>query len=179
MIPFCFDGHTDRADLNNRNRLRLYRKFIGRSEIGGHSLDIGTPGYISKSLRVRHSTWPGDFNNYILSPAIDYDVITNFEVINHLMNPLKHLDQCLGLLAPGGVMYLSHPRAFLIAWPHCRFDFVDYEVSRFKQMVEYAGFEVVRHETHNPWPLRFMFYGFRPILRVLFNRIEIWELRKP
>jgi len=179
MIPFKHHDSALPANLNNTNRLRLYRNFMGLPNLSGtHSLDIGEPGYISECLEVEHNTLPCDFNREVLAPSSNYNVITNFEVINHLLNPLQFLEQCRNLLAPGGVMYLSHPRAYLIAMPHCRFDFIDFEVTRFQQMVEFAGFKVVRHETRNPWPFRFIFHGFRPIVRVIFNRIEIWELRK-
>lgn len=180
MIPFRHIESSQPANLNNTNRLRIYREFMGRETLKGEfSLDIGDEGYISKRLEVTDNTLQSDFNYRIETYVDGYSVITNFEVINHIMNPLLHLESCYNLLAPCGKMYLSHPKLWLIPWHHCKYDFVDYEVSRFIQMVEYAGFKVVRHKTYNPWPLRFMFYGFRPFFRVLFNRIEVYELRKP
>lgn len=178
-IPFKHVDSSLPANLNNTHRLKLYRRFMGRETLGGiKSLDVGNPGYISSQLRPTHNTEDCDFNFTLGAPGRNYAIVTNFEVINHLMNPLWHLCHCAMVLAPGGVMYLSHPKLWLVPFHHCRFDFVDYEVGRFIQMCEYAGFEVVRHETRNPWPFRFIFTGFRPIFRWLFNRIEIYELRK-
>jgi SAM-dependent methyltransferase len=178
MIPFNHHASALPANLNNKNRLRLYRKFIGKHKLFGNSLDIGEPGYISTEIQVRHNTFTTDFNREVKAQRNDYEVITCFEVINHLFNPLQFLEQIRSLMSPNGVLYLSHPKLWLIAAHHCRFDFCDYEPSRFIQMCEYAGFKVVRHETRNPWPLRFMLTGFRPIARTLFNRIEIYEMRK-
>ena len=180
-VPFKHHGvNATRSDANTRHRLKVYRKFMGLDSLRGiHSLDIGEPGYISRALEVDHNTMGGDFNYHLYHPGAGYEVVTCFEVLNHVMNPLFLMQRILDAMAPGGVCYLSVPKLWLISWHHCRYNFVMYDPKRLKVLFEYAGFEVVRSETRNPWPLYFVFYGFRPILRVLLNRIQVFELRRP
>ena len=176
-IPFNSDAHDNAIDLNTTHRLKVYRRFID-GKIGWDSLDIGQSNYIGRSLGAKENTLPCDFNNEILTEFKGYNTIYCFEVINHVMNPLNFMRQIHSLLYSGGTCYLSCPKLWLIPWHHCKHNFVNYAPERLKKLFEYAGFEVVRHETHNPWPLRFAFTGIRPFFRFLFNRIEVWELRK-
>jgi hypothetical protein len=179
VIPFKYHGSALRPDANNSNRLKIYREFMGVGTLAHvHSLDVSEPGYISEELRVGDNTLRCDFNYEVLAPSSRYEIVTCFEVLNHVMNPLQMMEQIWDLMALGGVCYLSAPKLWLIPWHHCKYNFVNYAPERLVPLFQYAGFEVIRHKTYNPWPWWFMFYGFRPIARVLFNRIELWELRK-
>jgi len=177
-IPFKYHGNSVDPDPNNCHRLKVYRQFIGNDFIPGKSLDIGEPGYVSNQLAVTDNTAMCDLNYNIHAPQYEYDVITCFEVLNHVMNPLMLMEKICKFLKPGGKIYLSVPKLWLISWHHCKHNFVMYDPRRLATLFEYAGFDVVRSETHNPWPWWLMFYGFRPMFRVLLNRIQLFELMK-
>lgn len=171
-----FSGHCT-ASLpaeNNKHRLKIFMEFC---EIHGKTLDIGSSNYIGQGLGIGENTH-GDLNRGVQAHSSDYDVITCFEVLNHVMNPLLLVQECHRLLKPGGKLYLSTPLLWLIPWFHGPENFSEYKKSRVRALAEYAGFKVLRYEWHNPWPLRFAFYGIRPPFRYLFNRFQLWELEK-
>jgi len=177
IIPFDHNGEDNKINANTVHRLKVYRRFIN-AELPDRSLDIGQSNYIGRELNIKHNTHDTDFNYLISAPLRKYDAITCFEVLNHVMNPLQFMERIYHMLRKNGVCYLSHPKLWLIPWHHCKYNFVMYDPKRLMQLFEYAGFEIVRSETHNPWPWWFMFCGVRPFLRVIFNRIQIWELRR-
>ena len=178
VIPWDYHGSANREDANNKHRLKIYRKFIGRNHLECYSLDIGQSNYIGRCLGVQDNTLPTNYNYDIGVKGTNYLAITCFEVINHVMNPLQFMEQIHSLLREGGICYLSAPKLWLVPWHHCKYNFVNYKPSKLKVLFEYAGFKAVRCETHNPWPWWFMFCGFRPFFRTLLNRIQVWELRR-
>jgi SAM-dependent methyltransferase len=180
-IPFSGQFTADLDRPNNRHRLKVYRKFMGWDTVpeGLEVLDIGKPSFISRAMEIKYNT-VGDLNRGITvrPTASQFDVITSFEVIAHLMNPLLHAQACYELLKPGGVMYLATPKQWLIPWYHGLGNFVEYKKDRMQTLLQYAGFTPVRYSEHSPWPWFFIFYGFRPPIRYLLNRFQLWELRK-
>jgi SAM-dependent methyltransferase len=180
VIPWKYDGSDNLDNINNRHRLKVYRKFIGCPPKFINTFDVGLPNYISNGLNIAFCTHQScDFNYEIRGALREFHYVTCFEIINHVMNPLQLMEQIYDLLAPGGTCYISCPVLWLIPWDHCKYNFSNYKPKKLKVLFEYAGFETVRCEIHNPWPWWWMFYGFRPFLRTLLNRIQIWELRKP
>jgi SAM-dependent methyltransferase len=178
MIPFSAHCTASDPAVNNQHRLRLYRKFMGVGTLAHvNSLDVGPPNYIGQELRVRDFT-VGDFNRWVIGENPPYDVITAFEVINHTLNPLNFMEGIYNLLRDGGSVYLATPKQWLIPWYHGTNNFVEYKREKLEALFQYVGFEVVKYEVKNPWPFRFIFYGLRPPLRYLFNRYQIWELKK-
>ncbi len=182
LSPFYHWTEKDhnQENLNTRHRLRCYQKFIGRERFGEYERvrDIGRPNYVGRGLGIRWNTGH-DLDKGLIRNSAESDVICCFEVLNHIMNPLLLLEDCYRSLSPNGRLYLSVPKLWLVPWHHCHYDFVIYDPERLERLFRYVGFEVVRRETHNPWPWYFMFYGVRPFFRVLFHRISVWELRKP
>lgn len=51
---------------------------------------------------------PGDAENIPLENA-SVDVVVSFETIEHVPNPRRFLDECLRVLAPGGIAIISTP----------------------------------------------------------------------
>jgi hypothetical protein len=81
-------------------------------------------------------------------------------------------------LKPGGVLYVSTPRpwfGFLQGKQHP----TEYKVDRFIRILEFAGFKVTKTKKFQFWAWRFVFYGFRPLFRVLFHRTVLYECVKP
>ena len=181
-IPFSGQFTADLDRPNNKHRLKVYREFMGWDTVppGLKVLDIGKPSFISRAMEIQYNT-VGDLNKGIVVRPGDceqFDVITNFEVIAHLMNPLINAQECYRLLKPGGVMYLATPKQWLIPWYHGRGNFTEYKKDRMQILLEYAGFKPIGYEEHSPWPWFFVFYGIRPPLRYLCNRFQLWELQK-
>jgi len=178
-IPFSGHFTADKDAPNNRHRLKVYRKFMGWDSVpdGVKVLDIGKSNFIGRELGITHFT-VGDLNKGIRAPSDNYDIITNFEVIAHTMNPLIHAQACYALLKPGGVMYLATPKQWIVPWYHGRGNFAEYKKDRMQILLEYVGFIPVRYEEHSPWPWFFIFYGIRPPFRYLLNRFQLWELAK-
>ena len=173
-----WSGHitADKDAVNNKHRLKIFLKFHGDLK-GVNALDIGAPNYISRNLHIEDNTH-GDLNKGIKAPGNAYDVITCYEVLNHVQNHLTLVEGMRDLLKPGGKLYFSTPLLWLIPWYHGRGNYVELKKDRVKKLFEYAGFEVVRYEWHNPWPWFFIFYGIRPPFRYLFNRFQLWEFKK-
>jgi len=179
VIPYSGDFTAQKPAVNNKHRLKVFRKFMGWETVpeGLKVLDIGKSNFISRELGITHNT-VGDLNKSVRAPSTDYDVITSYEVFAHNMNPLLFTQNCYNLLRPGGVLYLSTPLARGINWRHGRGNFTEYKKDAIQVLHEYVGFKPVRYETHNPWPWFFIFYGIRPPFRYLHNRFQLWEFQK-
>lgn len=178
--PFYHFTERDhnQPNVNTKHRLRVYRKFMGSLWLHGKSLDVGRENFISSELMASDQT-TGDLNYWLTAPHAEYDAVTCFEVLNHVMNPLRLMDDIYALLKEGGKCYVSVPKLHLISWHHCRYDFATYASDRFEAMFRYAGFNVLKSQTHLPFPWWFMFRGVRPFLRVMFHRIQVFELERP
>lgn len=182
-VPFSAHGDASDENLNKGRRVKIVREFMS-SHIKGieklNTLDIGPPNAFGRALGFKHNT-TGDLNYRVNAPSSGYDVILFSEIIEHLLNPLHALESCRHLLRPGGIMIVSTP---LLLWhsgvsyqsPH---HVVEYRKDRFRKLLEFSGFEIVKYKKINLWDRRFAFYGIRPMLRVLFHRSQLWMVRKP
>jgi SAM-dependent methyltransferase len=106
----------------------------------------------------------------------NYDTIFCLEVIEHLMNPLRLLEQINRILEPDGKVFLSTPKHK----PHFLWDkyhFTELDEYRFNALVTRAGFESVRIRFFRTMPIWWYFTGFRPFLRMFFNKGRIAELK--
>lgn len=178
MIPFSDHCTADYPTCNNRHRLEVYRKFIKCETLYGRVLDIGAENYIGLNLGVTDFT-DGDLNWTLRARLIEYDIVTCFEVMNKLMNHELFMRSIHSKLKPGGTVYFSIPKPWLIQWgQHTSETYADIKPHALQKLFKYTGFEVVRWETHSPWPWYFVFYGLRPPFRYLFNRIQLYELRR-
>lgn len=179
-IPFAYIGDSREMSAQvGPHRLNVIRKFIADScwSSGSKTLDVGGPNKFGELLFTTHNTLNYDLNFHVEAPSSDYNVIFCFEIIEHLMNPLFLMTELHKLLCRGGVMYLSTPRPFF-GFLQGKQHFTEYKPDRIEQMFRYAGFEVLRRRKFCLWNWWFMFWGFRPIFRVLFHRNYLWELRK-
>jgi len=209
VTPFSGQFTADKPAVNNKHRLKVFRKFFSFDKFPEHLkvLDVGKSNFIARHLGITHNTI-GDLNNGIKkiiiqklvtreveNPKLEdslwvekidvvnaepaqYDVITNFEVFNHMMNGLLFLQDCNRLLKMGGKMYLSTPLLWGVALSHGRGNYMELPKDRVLIILQYCGFKPIRYRRENPWPFRFIFYGFRPPFRWLLNRFQLWEFKK-
>ena len=105
----------------------------------------------------------------------EYDIVTAFEIIEHLFNPLHLLTEIAGILKDGGKLYLSTPKGkpyFL--WSEDHFHEMRYD--RIKTLINRAGFRIIRKKEIRIHPIRFYFSGFRPLLRLIYDKHLLLEL---
>ena len=105
----------------------------------------------------------------------EYDVVTALEVIEHLFNPLHLLKEISGVLKEGGKLYLSTPKGkphFLWSKDH----FHEMRYDRIKTLINRAGFRIIRKKEIRIHPIRFYFSGFRPLLRLIYDKHLLLEL---
>jgi len=180
-IPFSGDFTAQKPAANNIHRLKVFQKFLGWDTVpdGLKVLDIGKSNFISRGLGITHNT-VGDLNKGVRAPDKDYDIITSFEVFAHCINPLLLTQECHRLLKPGGSLFLSTPVAghWGIALIHGVVNMTEYKKEPVQVIHQYVGFKPVRYQQCNPWPFKFIFYGFRPPFRWLLNRFQLWEFKK-
>ena len=176
IIPFAYLGDSREMSKYIKHRLDVVRKFIGRDISGLKTLDVGGYNKFGELLGTTHNTLPYDHNFRIEAPSDDYDIIFNFEIIEHLMNPLFMMIELRELLKPDGRMYISTPRPFFgfLQGPE---HFTEYKPHRFERMMKFAGWKIVKRKKFGLWDRDFFYWGIRPFFRVLFHRTYIWEIK--
>ncbi|MCE1273584.1 MAG: class I SAM-dependent methyltransferase [Chlorobiaceae bacterium] len=106
-----------------------------------------------------------------------YPVVTAFEVLEHLYNPLHLLLEIRKALAPGAAsrIFISTP-----AWKPSFLQSPDHfhEMTRraLESLIDRAGFDVVRRGEFRIRTRRFCLTGIRPLLRCIFEKTVIYEL---
>jgi SAM-dependent methyltransferase len=160
--------------FSHKHRLKVIQEFMG--DVQGRALDIGSPNRLAKALGITQHTLETDFNREIRSDSKDYDVITCFDVIEHLINPLGMLDFIYDNLKSGGVCYLTTPRPSV---PRNPTHFFETTRPRWELAFRYAGFEIVRYKLFRMHDWQTALTGLRPMWYILTYREHLWELRKP
>ena len=170
--PFFANTYEPESEYNQK-RYRFTLQFI--ENLSGDVLDCGEPNLLrnmmEEKFKVSIQGTVGDLDIEPLSGQYDY--VTAFEIIEHLMNPLWFLRQIHSVLKPEGRLYLStpinKPKYF---WRHDHFH--EFDEYRLGLLIERAGFEVVRKERKRFYKIN----GIRPIFRVLFKTGTLFlELR--
>ena len=177
-IPFAAVGDKDTLRGVLHHRLRITKEFMGDDVKASNTImDIGSDNLFARSLGIHEHPYETDYNVTILSPSgKKYDVVTCFEILEHLMNPLGLMQSIHKMLKRGGVCYLSTPKAAIINWYCGPKHFAEYKRDRLETMFKYVGFEVVKYRTlalHDWWTI---FTGFRPPLRYVLQRSHLWKL---
>ena len=105
-----------------------------------------------------------------------FDVVTAFEVLEHLYNPLHALLEVKRLMNDDRArLFISMPLrkpGFLASPEHFHEMSRQSAVSLFRR----AGFRVVRSDEFRIRPLLFYLTGIKPLLRLLFEKVQIYEL---
>jgi hypothetical protein len=182
MIPYSETLGIWRKDCNTIKRAEVAKEFMDIEYLERHhllhpSLDIGEKNYIGTYLGIEDNTEPCDFNFWINAPKRTYKTITCFEVLEHVMNPLRFVLTLKGRLDKDGRLYLSTPAIPFISWYQWNEHFTEYKEANLEILFEYAGFKIVRKRVFRPFKWWFYFTGLRPFARLMMKNV-IYELRK-
>ena len=174
--PFATWNGDDSISKKLRHRTKVVKNF---TEIKGKILDMGFPDEFGRRLGAQDNTYPTDFADGVKAPDKNYDTILCFEVLEHQMNMLSFVRDLYGLLKKDGKLILSTPKfvrfgGFYDADRHVG----EYKRESLEILFKYAGFKMVKYRTFCYWDWDFMFWGIRPLIRVLFHRTQLWELKK-
>lgn len=169
------------SDYSNKpaTRIRWNKSldFIGDDCSYENALDIGDRSELTEMMeskyQIKFDNTKGDLDYITLKG--NFDLITSFEVLEHLFNPLFHLSQIKGVLSENGKLILSTPLSkprFLWSKEH----FHEMSIKSIEALFHVAGFKIVRKEYFRVHPLIFYIKGIRPLLRLFFDKIQIYEL---
>ena len=162
---------------SNQVRWGKTMAFLAPAESAIRGLDIGDRTPFTSELE---SFFGCPFDSTTVDLDVDilvgrYDIVTCFEVIEHLFNPLHCLLQIKKVLASDGKLYLSTPRYK----PHVIWDpqhFHEMSSRSIGGLFDRAGFTILRQKVITNLPWWFYLTGVRPLLRGLFDRIWLFEL---
>lgn len=141
-------------------------------------LDLGGRTPLTDSLENLFSC---PFDNTSVDLDVDdldgsYDIVTAFEVLEHLFNPLHAmLEVRKVLLGPGGRFFVSMP----LLKPQCLASPGHFhEMSRRSAQLLFrrAGFSVVRKREFRIREPLFYFTGVKPFMRAFYEKVQIYEL---
>jgi len=153
-------------------------KFLEENKAINNGLDIGDRTDFTMKLEKFYKC---SFNNTNIDLDTEklsgnYDIVTAFEIIEHLFNPLHFLLEIKNILNEDGTLYLSTPKGkpyFL--WSKEHFHEMGYK--RLFSLIDRAGFKIIRKQEIRIQPIYFYFTGVRPILRFFFEKHLILELK--
>ncbi len=144
-------------------------------------LDLGTPNPFSellssKGFKIRN-TGGEDLDDFPESVAkYEADVVTAFEIFEHLLNPLGVLRaikaERLFVSIPLSLWFAKAYRNKNDRWDQHFHEFEDWQ---FDWLLEKAGWEIVRREK---WTSPTALNGIRPLLRRFTPRYYIVEARR-
>jgi len=175
--PFLMDPFATADQRNIIQRHRYTLDFIGSRHLG-RTLDVGDRNPLTVRLEekfgVSIESTTGDLDSIDLDGM--FNTIFCFEVIEHLMNPLRLLQGLRRILRPNGSLFLSTPKHK----PHFLWDvhhFTELDRQRLQSLVDRAAFSISRNAEFRTMPFWWYFTGVRPLVRMFFNKIFILELR--
>ncbi|MEI8185557.1 MAG: methyltransferase domain-containing protein [Chlorobiaceae bacterium] len=175
------DGHylNDPAHtIRWRNTVSFIQHSSSAGTLFSKGLDLGDRTPFTASLEQLFSC---PFENTTVDLDLEplkgsYCVITAFEVLEHLFNPLHALLEIKRhLKGDGALLFVSMPLRkplFLASPDHF------HEMSRQSALSLFsrAGFRVVRSDEFRIRSMLFYLTGLKPLLRAMFEKVQIYEL---
>ncbi len=181
-VPFAAEGDMNEIKAVLTHRLRVVKRFMGNPNFDKlRSLDIGASNKFGRELGIKDNTW-GDLNNKVVvfghNNGYKYDLITCFEVIEHVMNPLLLMKGIHVILRDNGRCFVATPCPTFIPFLMSGEHLTEYRRGKLERLFLHAGFKIKKYKRFCIWDWWFAFTGIRPMLRVLFHQNQIWELKK-
>jgi SAM-dependent methyltransferase len=165
----------------HRNRSSEYLIKNIPNASGLNILDIGQRSpltdVIENALNVKVDNTTGDLDFEFTAPKSTYDVIIYSHTIEHQFNPLYTLVELYKLLKDSGTLFIMLPERGKLLWDKGHYHEID--AYRFKELVERAGFKIIRKDNQRPWRNPFFYLtGLRPFLRLFLERNANYILKK-
>jgi SAM-dependent methyltransferase len=177
ISPYMHDV-PEQNTKRGKNIINTIIKFIEKKDLG-KTLDIGERNPLTEILEnyyaIKIENTNVDLDVEKLSGK--YDTIFCFEVIEHLYNPLHLLLEIHKILNDKGQLYLSTPKGK----PHFlwfKHHFHEIYEPELRSLFIRAGFTISRLKYFRVIPIWKGFAGFRPFIRMLFQRKCMVELIK-
>lgn len=144
-------------------------------------LDIGQRSpltdAIEKSLNLKLDNTSSDLDFAVTAPKKAYDVVIYSHTIEHQFNPLFTLVEIHKLLKNDGTLFIMLPERGKLLWDKGHYHEID--AYRFKELVERAGFKIVKKDAQRSWRNPFFYLtGFRPFLRLFMEKNANYVLKK-
>jgi hypothetical protein len=169
---------ADSYSKTHQRRYRLTLEFMKHSvQPPGVILDIGSHNPFSEILQNEGFTVTNTGVDLDREPdalgKYEADIVTAFEILEHLLNPLSVLENL-----PGDRLFASVPLDlwFASAYRHSEdpWDrhFHEFEDWQFDWLLDHAGWEIIRREK---WTNPAGKIGIRPLLRLITPRWYIVE----
>jgi len=175
-----FRTRIDEIYTNARTTQRRWKitlKFLTEFPNAKSGLDIGDRTSFTKELESFFGCSFTNSNIDLDTGSIEgnHDIITAFEVIEHLFNPLHCLLEVHKSLNPDGRLYLSTPQSKpkILSSP---LHFHEMSERSLEALFNRAKFKVARKISFRVHGFWFYFTGIRPLLRSIFDKRWLFEL---
>ena len=109
--------------------------------------------------------------------ANDFDVITSFEVIEHINNPNQELESISSLLRKGGLFYITTPNFNSLMRYYLK---ANYNVIEYPEHLSYYTKSTLNRviKKHNMWPVKFQSTGIS-LTRIQASKNAGKEIQAP
>ena len=162
---------------NSEDRFNKTLQFLNKSNISGlHILDLGTSNTLSDFLKhngfnITNTTGEDLDLDFSTVTKDDYDVVTAFEIFEHMFCPF-HLLRAIKAekLIASVPLKLWFADAYWNDLDDRDKHYHEFEVKQFDFLLKKAGWKIIRSEK---WKSADKIFGIRPFLRHFFNRYYI------
>ena len=106
-----------------------------------------------------------------------YDIITSFEVLEHLFNPLFNLLEIKKVMSNNAVLYISTPlyKPRIIKSPN---HFHEMSEDELMNLIKRANLKIKKKKIIKVRPSLHYLSGVRPLLRAMYERVILLKLSK-
>lgn len=116
-----------------------YRHWLASERDTYVILEPDVDAYFVRENRERHAYVIGDGHDRLFRDQ-SFDIISMFDVLEHIRDPFVLMENCGKWLKPGGMIVLSVPQYWHVhGWPN---DYYRYTISGLRELVRRAGLEV-------------------------------------
>jgi len=143
-------------------RFNSVKKLIN---VYGSVLDAGGENDFAKALGIK-SFIVSDLN-YPFTTSYKYDLVTSFEVIEHLQNPLIYLESIKSCLKNNGQLCLTTPVRWIFKG---KYHFHEFNELELLDILNMAGFRVIKMTRIPAYNLKHL--GIRPVIRKIRDLIK-------
>ncbi len=135
----------------------IFIEELKKLSLSGLDIEAIEPSnYMAKICREKNIFVRQSMLENLVDKIVPYDLLTSFELFEHLQNPLKFLKDCSNLLNPGGYLYMttlnSHGFDIQVLWEKSNSIFPPHHLNFFnpismKNILKIIGFKNIEIDT--------------------------------